>query len=70
MKRYCINSRAGRLEYFDIISETDEAYKIRLTRLSDGDEKVIEESMPRDLFNMCIETGYIYKLENAGVSVA
>ena len=63
MKRYCIKSRAGRIEYFDILSENDEGYRIRLTRLSDGNERTIEESMPRHLFNMCIKTGYIYELE-------
>ena len=70
MKRYCIKSRAGRIEYFDILSETDEAYKIRLTRLSDGNERIIEESMSRALFDMCFQTGYIYELESATVSVA
>jgi hypothetical protein len=70
MKRYCIKCRAGRVEYFDIISETDDAYKIRLTRLSDGSERIIEESMSRNLFNMCLQTGYIFELENAAVSVA
>lgn len=69
MKRYCIKCRAGSIEFFDIISENDDGYRIRLTRLSDGNEKVIEESMPRHLFNMCIKTGYIYELENSAASV-
>jgi len=70
MKRYCIKCRSGRIEYFDIISETDEAFNIRLTKLSDGSEKVIEESMSRTLFDICLQTGYIFKLEGATVSVA
>jgi len=70
MKRYCIKCRSGRIEYFDIISETDDAYNIRLTRLSDGSERVIEESMSRHLFNICVQTGYIYELEEATASVA
>ena len=63
MKRYCIKSRAGRIEFFDIISENSESYQIRLTRLSDGNERIIVETMPRHLFNMCIKTGYIYELD-------
>ena len=65
MKRYCIKCREGKVEYFDIISEDDEGYKIRLTRLSDGSEKIIEESMSKNLLTMCVQTGYIYELENA-----
>ena len=70
MKRYCIKCRAGRIEYFDIISENDDGYRIRLTRLSDGNERIIEESMSRHLFNMCVKTGYIYELENSAAIVA
>ena len=68
MKRYCIKCRAGRIEYFDIISESADAYKIRLTRLSDGHERTIEESMSRNLFDMCVQTGYIFEMENATVA--
>ena len=63
MKRYCIKCRAGRIEFFDIISEDDNGYNIRLTRLSDGKERIVEESMPRHLFNICVKTGYIYEVE-------
>jgi len=70
MKRYCIKCRAGRIEFFDIIAESDEGYRIRLTRLSDGNERTIEESMTRYLFEMCLKTGYIYELESAAVNVA
>ena len=70
MKRYCIKCRAGRIEFFDIIAESDEGYRIRLTRLSDGNERIIEESMTRYLFEMCLKTGYIYELESAAVNVA
>ena len=70
MKRYCIKCRSGKIEYFDILSETDDAYNIRLTRLSDGNEKIIEDTMSRDLFDICLKTGYIFELESAAVSVA
>jgi hypothetical protein len=53
------------MEFIDIISEDDEGYRIRLTRLSDGNKRIIEESMSRHLFNMCVKTGFIYEQENA-----
>ena len=70
MKRYFIRCRAGKIEFLDVLSETDDGYRIRLTRLSDGNEKIIEESIPRHLFNICVKTGYLYESENADATVA
>jgi len=64
MKRYCIKCRAGKIEFFDIINESDTEFKIRRTQLSDGKESVTEESISRHLFNMCLNTGYIFEIEN------
>ena len=65
MKRYCIKSRAGSIEFFDILSENEEGYKVRLTRVYDGNEKIIETFMTRHLFELCHKTGYIFELEKA-----
>ena len=62
MKRYCIKCRPGKSEYLDIISETDEGYKIRLTKISDGDEKILEDYIDRHLFDICLKTGYLSEL--------
>ncbi len=70
MKRYCIKCRTGKLEYFDIISESDNGYMIKITRLSDGSEKTVEEAMSKSLFDMCMKTGYIFKLEDEATSAA
>ena len=70
MKRFCIKCRTGRIEYFDIISEDDNGFMIRLTRVSDGSERIIEESMSRNLFDICVKTGYIFELEKTAVNVA
>jgi len=63
MKRFCIKSRAGRIEYFDILSEDREGFNVRLTRITDGSERVSEIFMPRELFQLCQKTGYIYELD-------
>jgi hypothetical protein len=65
MKRYCIKSRSGRTEYFDIIREIEDGFIVRLTRISDGSEKIIEESLTKHLFNICLKTGYIYEAASA-----
>jgi hypothetical protein len=62
MKRYCIKARPGRSEYMDILAETEAGYKIRLTRIADGDERIQEEYIDRHLFDICIKTGYLYEL--------
>jgi hypothetical protein len=64
MKRYCIKSRTGRVEYFDIVSEIDGGYMVRLTRLSDGNKKITEEFISRHLFDICRKTGYIFETGN------
>jgi len=70
VKRYCIKSRTGKVEYFDIISQNNEGYNIRLTRISDGNEKIIEEFMTHSLFDMCVQSGYIFQMKEKDVSVA
>jgi hypothetical protein len=70
MRRYCIKCRQGKIEYFDILKETDDGYMIRLTRISDGNEKIIEEFMSKPLFRICVKTGYVYEIEKTADSVA
>ncbi|MCL2832961.1 MAG: hypothetical protein FWD78_07310 [Treponema sp.] len=65
MKRYGIKSQAGKIEYFDILSEDNDGYRVRLTRIIDGSEKITEIGIPRHLFNLCLRTGYISELNFA-----
>ncbi|MDR2073632.1 MAG: hypothetical protein LBP60_09410 [Spirochaetaceae bacterium] len=65
MKRYCIKSRPGREEYLDILNETGDGYRIRLTKYSDGNKKIREDFINHHLFDMCIKTGYLCELANA-----
>ena len=62
MKRYCIKSRPGKSEYLEVLSETDEGYNIRLTKICDGDQKIKEDFIKRDLFDICLKTGYLSEL--------
>ena len=64
MKRYCIKSRPGRSEYLEILTESDDGYNIRLTKISDGDERSREEFIDRHLFDICVKTGYLFELAN------
>ena len=68
MKRYCVKSRPALSEYVDILSENDEGYTIRLTRVCDGMEKVREDFINRHLFDICVKTGYLSELAASGFS--
>jgi hypothetical protein len=65
MKRYSIKTHPGREEYLEILDETGDGYQVRLTRLSDGDEKVSEDFIDRSLFETCLKTGYLSELATA-----
>ena len=59
MKRYHINARPGRIEFFDILNEMEDGYTVRLTKISDGNESTVESFLNRHLFTICLKTGYI-----------
>jgi hypothetical protein len=53
------------VEYVDILKENEEGFMIRVTKIFDGYEKIIEESISRHLFELCLKTGYIYAMKEA-----
>ncbi|GAB1481296.1 hypothetical protein MASR2M78_01110 [Treponema sp.] len=58
MKRYCIKCEPGRVEFLDILRETEDGFQVRVVRMKDGYDKVVEEFMPRHLFQICLSTGH------------
>jgi len=62
MRRYTVKCRPDKLEYMEVLSETEDGYNIRLTSIVDGDEKVREEFMYSHLFEICLATGYISEM--------
>ncbi|MDR0503670.1 MAG: hypothetical protein LBH16_10170 [Treponema sp.] len=70
MKRYNIKSQNGKTEYIDILTEQEENYVVRFTRLDEGDEKTTEETITKSLFNICLQTGYINPTPVMETSVA
>jgi len=70
MKRYCIKCEPGRVEFLDVLRETDEGFHTRVIRVKDGYEKIIEDFMDRHLFELCVKTGFLYETKEAASSVA
>jgi hypothetical protein len=70
MKRYCIKCEPGRVEFLDVLRQTDDGFFVRVVRVKDGYDKVTDEFMARHLFEMCVKTGFIYETAEAVSSVA
>jgi hypothetical protein len=63
MKRYFVKCRSGKIEFFDVMEKRADGYRVRLTSISEGNEKTTDEFMSYSLFDMCLKTGYIYEME-------
>lgn len=70
MKRYCIKCEPGKVEFLDVLRETDDGFFVRVVRVKDGYDKIIEEFLARHLFDLCVKTGYLYAVADAASSVA
>jgi hypothetical protein len=64
MRKFYIKSQPGKTVLLDILAESDDSYKIRITRIIDGDKKIQEEYIERQLFDTCLATGYVAQLDN------
>jgi hypothetical protein len=67
---YYIKCEADRVEFLDILSETGDGYRIRVTRIKDGYEKSIEDFLTKELFELCLKTGYLTACRDTESSVA
>ncbi|QQO08305.1 hypothetical protein [Breznakiella homolactica] len=70
MRRYCIKSEPDRIEFMDILKENTDGYMTRVTRIQNGYEKSIDEFMTRELFELCLKTGFINEIKKSASSVA
>jgi len=68
MKRYSIKSLPGNTEYIDILKEMDNEYLVRFTRDTNGSVKTTEETITRNLFNICVQTGYLNPMVESSVA--
>jgi hypothetical protein len=64
MRKFYIKSQPGKTVLLDILEESDESYQIRITRIIDGDKKIQDEYIERQLFETCLATGYIAALDS------
>ncbi len=70
MKLYSIKSNPGDISYFSILHETDAGFFIRICHDREGYEKIREEFIETEMFDMCLRTGYITELAESATIVA
>ena len=63
MKTYYIVNAKGLIDYLSILNESESGFMARIYRDEDGFEETIENFMSRELFELCLRTGYIIEVE-------
>jgi len=56
--------RDGGIEtYVEIVNEDENGYDVRIITIRDGYKKEVTEYLSNELFNACLRTGYLQKVE-------
>ena len=70
MKSYSVKCESDRQEFMDVLQETSDTLVIRVRRIKNGYIKTTEDIISRNLFELCLNTGYISEVKQKSVSVA
>jgi hypothetical protein len=62
MTRYAIKSDPTMTEFVDVLNETADGFTVRVTREIDGYAKIIDDFMSKELFETCVNTGFLYEM--------
>lgn len=65
METYALRTLQDTNDFVTILEETDEGYIIRIVRDKDGYDEVTTEFLSREMFESCVRTGYMTKIESA-----
>ena len=64
MESYTLKSIGKATDYLTIVRETEDGYAVRIVRDKDGYNEVTNDFISKSLFETCIRTGYLTKIEN------
>ncbi len=65
MATYTLKSIGKSVDYMTIVRELDDGYVVRIVRDMDGYEDVTTDYLSKPLFDSCVRTGYITKVQEA-----
>ncbi|MCR5723740.1 MAG: hypothetical protein K6G80_01485 [Treponema sp.] len=63
MGTYTLKSIGKATDYMTIVREMDDGYVVRIVRDKDGYEDVTNDYISKSLFESCVRTGYLTKVE-------
>ncbi|MCQ2612023.1 MAG: hypothetical protein MJ183_00275 [Treponemataceae bacterium] len=63
MDCYALKGHNESKDYMMIVNEIDDGYVVRIVRDLDGYEEVTTDFMSKTLFDSCVRTGYLTKME-------
>ncbi len=70
MGTYTLKSIGKSAAYMTIVREMDDGYVIRIVRDKDGYDDITTDYISKALFDSCIRTGYIQKVQEAETATA
>ncbi len=70
MGYYTLKSIGSANDYINIIKETEDGYIVRIVRDRDGYDEVTTDFISHSLFDSCVRTGYLTKIEESEVRLA
>ena len=65
MAYYTLKSIGNSSDYMTIIKETEDGFVVRIVRDKDGYDDIKTDLISKSLFESCIRTGYLTKIETA-----
>ena len=65
MAYYTLKSIGNSSDYMTIIKETEDGFVVRIVRDKDGYDDITTAFISKSLFESCIRTGYLTKIETA-----
>ena len=65
MIQYIVKGNGAVKTYLEILSEKEEGFDIRIISEYEDYSKSIDEYMSRDLFESCLRTGYLTRIDLA-----
>ena len=65
MKSYTLKSIGKNTDYMTIVREMEDGFVVRIVRDRDGYDEVKTDFISHSLFESCLRTGYLTKIEEA-----
>lgn len=70
MAYYTLKTIAKTNDYMTVLRETEDGYVVRIVRDKDGYDEITTDFISRTLFESCLRTGYLTKIEEPAAKMA